>query len=183
MSIAVEVSTLRSRLLQLVVPLVLCLIRQAHSQTVEFRPIEFSEPSDNSNQVTNVQNLATEHRRLQGLEDRSSKTLDFLRFDDSLSGLPAPKPMRWVSVPTKPTKPSGLLEGLADWGMIDERRVPHTMSRDTSASDLPMGLNGLGESASKGESLLDSLRREDWLVKETMGETSLGNAGDTANGF
>lgn len=170
MSIAVASPPAGFKPLRFVVTLLLCLGSSAPLQAEGARPIEFSEPRDPTGRSTNSENPATERRRLTDLEDRLSKTFDFLEFEDSLSGLPntSPSPVRRVPNPARPAKPLNFWEQVEEWSLIDKSRQPEGWDTETGDRERSFGIGERGTKASREKNLLESLRSEDWLVRGSM---------------
>ncbi|MCU0771945.1 MAG: hypothetical protein MUE94_09305 [Verrucomicrobia bacterium] len=143
----------------------------AQGQSDGSRPIEFSEPRDPRSQTNSVRSVGAERRRLTELEDRLSKAFHFLDFDDSMSGVPAPNPVRRAPVQPKPAKPAGLLTDEENWGLSKKSLEPEGPDRKRSRSELPSESVPMEDARSSQDDLLDSLRREDWLVNEMTSET------------
>lgn len=134
------------------------------SDLSEGRPIEFTEPLTPGGASTNGQDFASEKRRLTDLENRLPKPLPLFEFEGSLSGTPAPPAPRYVPVPAKQPKRSGLFVDSDDWALS----APLNNLKDTAPEEAMTDYTSRGNPAKTTENLLNALRRDDWLVNGAL---------------
>jgi len=154
-----------------VVALLLVSSLRSHAQRQGSRPIEFSQPRDKGTQHTNSQEFGAERRRLTDLEDRLSKTFNFFDVEDSMSGAPAPRPVRRARVVSTRPKPKSLFEEDDHLSSSDPlARLRDLMESEGSVAD-ELDPSSPMDPSDDGLNLLESLKADDWLVKGTMSES------------
>lgn len=141
-----------------------------YAQSRDSKPIKFSKPRDNGDPPASSEEFSPEKRRLTDLEESLSKTFNFLDFEDSMSGAPAPRALRRVIAPKQPST-SGLLED-ENWMLSDSlSKLRDSMRDEEGFIDGPFDLGQREDYVPKGANFLNSLRSEDWLVNAARDET------------
>lgn len=131
----------------------------------EVRSIEYSDPRGATASVTNSNPFGSDQTSLHALEERLSKTFNFLKFTDSVSGAPVPRNLPRVVVVPEKSKNLGLLNNNEDWTLSDLiEGLPGTSdSEDRSKYGVSEGDERFARPSY--EDPLDNLRGDDWLVQ------------------
>lgn len=174
MSIVVANRFLRPGLVVAVAALVILSTGRGLAQREGSRPIEFSEPRDQSARGENAQGFGAEQRRLTDLEDRLSKAFSFFDTDDSMSGVPVQTLPRRAPVTVKRSKPSGLFDDPDQESSTDALNRLMDSLNSSNPSDSPFGAANKKDPGSGKVNLLNSLNTDDWLVKGMMRDSYFG---------